>query len=105
MSPESVDANVDLLIYHKFRCAMLNLTCIPTTTDIDADLPPQSLLPSPSAAAPDADASPESEAGDSEGGETAVSNGNGCGGFASFMHATLCIARFLSIILSGVLVV
>ena len=97
--PESADEDAHISVHHLYGTGVLNLTRA-TAVSEDEPLPTSSPVPTP-------------EAGDiADGGNTttrptdgASAVGSGGSGFASFVHAGLCILAFLLVIPSGALVV
>ena len=115
--PESADEDSHISVHHKLGSSVLNLTrttagAAPVSEgEEDSDAPP---LPSsvPSAEAGDDGGEDDEDKVDSDVGNAtrpttgaASAIGNGGGGFASFVHAGLCILAFLVVIPSGALVV
>ncbi len=94
--PESADADSHISVHHRFGTSVLNLT---RTISEDEDTPLPS--PVPSAGAGDG----EDEVDSARPTDAASAIGNRGGGFASFIHAGLCILAFLIVIPSGALVV
>jgi hypothetical protein len=94
--PESAENDAHISVHHLYGSGVLNLT----RTAVSEDEPLPSPVPSP-------------EAGDiADGGNTtrptdgaSAVGSKGGGGFASFVHAGLCILAFLFVIPSGALVV
>jgi hypothetical protein len=96
--PESADEDAHISVHHLYGIGVLNLTRTTAASD-DEPLPTSSPVPSP-------------EVGDiADGGNTTTRPTDGAsavgggGGFASFVHAGLCILAFLLVIPSGALVV
>ncbi|KAH9957857.1 hypothetical protein BGW80DRAFT_187970 [Lactifluus volemus] len=98
-SPGSADENVPISVHHWSGQDVLNLTRIPTTADADIPPPP---LSAPDAAENGDEGQVDAKIDESEKGASGKSGGGG--GFASFLHAALCIAGFLFVIPSGALV-
>ena len=104
--PESADEDSHISIHHRFGINVLNLTRATTPpVSEDEDSAP---LPSPAPSTVAGNSSSEEEDKvDADVGKTTrptVGSGGG-GGFASFVHAGLCILAFLIVIPSGALVV
>ena len=102
-APGSADEDSHISIHHRFGINVLNLTRtatpVPVSEDEDAAPLPS---PVPSAEAGDDSNEEEDKEVDSDVGKTTRPGG---GGFASFVHAGLCILAFLIVIPSGALVV
>jgi len=103
--PESADEDSHISVHHRFGVGSLNLTRVTASVPEDEDAP-SSPSPLPSAEVGHGENEVDSDVGKTTRPTDSPSAiGGGGEGFASFVHAGLCILAFLIVIPSGSLVV
>jgi hypothetical protein len=100
--PESADPNANFSMHHAFGSTTLNLTRTAVLSDdAAAPVPPSSEADKDESTRPSDGDTPSKSTTPADG----ITTGARSGGFASFVHAGLCMAGFLLVIPTGALVV